>query len=80
MSFSFIKKLPTPEDIRNEYPVDSAIQTLKEKRDQEICDVFTGKSDKFLAISVPALQIMRMLCATICCACVKSRIRFQTRF
>lgn len=53
MSFSFIKKLPTPEDIRNEYPVDSAIQTLKEKRDQEICDVFTGKSDKFLAIIGP---------------------------
>ena len=53
MSFSFIKKLPTPEDIRNEYPVDSAIQTLKEKRDQEIRDVFTGKSDKFLAIIGP---------------------------
>lgn len=53
MSFSFIKKLPTPEDIRNEYPVDSAIQTLKEKRDQEIRDVFTGKSDKFLTIIGP---------------------------
>ncbi len=35
MSFSFIKKLPTPEDIRSEYPVDASIQALKEKRDQE---------------------------------------------
>ncbi len=50
MSFSFIKKLPTPEDIRSEYPVDASIQALKEKRDQEIRDVFTGKSQKFLAI------------------------------
>ena len=53
MSFSFIKKLPTPEDIRSEYPVDASIQALKEKRDQEIRDVFTGKSQKFLAIIGP---------------------------
>ena len=48
MSFEFIKKLPTPEEIRNQYPVDAEIQALKEKRDAEIRDVFTGKSDKFL--------------------------------
>ncbi|MFQ6864121.1 3-deoxy-7-phosphoheptulonate synthase [Blautia sp.] len=53
MSFSFIKKLPTPEDIRSEYPVDASIQALKEKRDQEIRDVFIGKSQKFLAIIGP---------------------------
>ena len=53
MGFSFIKKLPTPEEIRNEYPIDSSIHALKEKRDQEIRDVFTGKSDKFLAIIGP---------------------------
>ena len=53
MSFEFIKKLPTPEEIRNQYPVDAEIQALKEKRDAEIRDVFTGKSDKFLAIIGP---------------------------
>lgn len=53
MSFSFIKKLPTPKEIRREYPVDASIQALKEKQDQEIRDVFTGKSDKFLAIIGP---------------------------
>ena len=53
MSFEFIKKLPTPEEIRNEYPVDADIRALKEKRDAEIRDVFTGKSDKFLAIIGP---------------------------
>lgn len=32
---------------------------LKAKRDQEIRDVFTGKSDKFLAIIGPGLPITR---------------------
>lgn len=53
MAFNFIKKLPTPAEIRNQYPIDAEIQALKEKRDQEIRDVFTGKSDKFLAIIGP---------------------------
>lgn len=53
MGFEFIKKLPTPEEIRNQYPIDADIQTLKEKRDQEIRDVLTGKSNKFLAIIGP---------------------------
>lgn len=53
MGFTFLKKLPTPAEIRNQYPIDTAIQELKAKRDQEIRDVFTGKSDKFLAIIGP---------------------------
>ena len=53
MGFTFLKKLPTPAEIRNQYPIDTAIQELKSKRDQEIRDVFTGKSDKFLAIIGP---------------------------
>ena len=53
MGFEFLKKLPTPEEIRNQYPIDAKIQALKEERDQEIRDVLTGKSDKFLAIIGP---------------------------
>jgi 3-deoxy-7-phosphoheptulonate synthase len=53
MGFEFIKKLPTPEEIRNQYPIDADIQALKENRDKEIRDVFTGKSNKFLAIIGP---------------------------
>ena len=53
MGFEFLKKLPTPEEIRNQYPIDAEIQALKEKRDKEISDVLTGKSDKFLAIIGP---------------------------
>ncbi len=53
MSFEFIKKLPTPDQIREEFPVPDAMQALKEKRDQAISDVFTGRSDKFLVIIGP---------------------------
>ena len=53
MGFDFIKKLPTPEEIRNQYPIDAEIQAIKDARDQELRDVFTGRSDKFLAIIGP---------------------------
>ena len=53
MGFEFIKKLPTPAEIKNQYPVSGEILKIKEQRDAEIKDVFTGKSDKFLAIIGP---------------------------
>lgn len=53
MSFEFIKQLPTPDAIRTEYPVPESLRELKEKRDREISDVLTGKSDKFLVIIGP---------------------------
>lgn len=53
MSFEFIKKLPTPAEIREEYPVPLKIKELKQERDEEIKNVITGKSDKFLVIIGP---------------------------
>ena len=53
MGFTFLKKLPTPAEIRNQYPIDAEIQAVKDARDKELRDVFTGKSDKFLAIIGP---------------------------
>lgn len=53
MSFEFIKKLPTPDEIREEYPLPPALVKLKEERDREIRDVITGKSNKFLVIIGP---------------------------
>ena len=53
MGFEFIKKLPTPTRSATNIPLMQKIKALKEKRDQEIRDVFTGKSDKFLAIIGP---------------------------
>lgn len=53
MGFEFIKKLPTPAEIKSQYPVSDEILRIKEQRDAEIKDIFTGKSDKFLAIIGP---------------------------
>ena len=53
MSFEFVKKLPTPSDIKEQYPVPEKLVALKKERDQEIRDVLTGKSNKFLVIIGP---------------------------
>lgn len=53
MSFEFIKKLPTPDEIRAEYPVPEKVRKIKAERDAEIKKVFTGESDKFLVVIGP---------------------------
>lgn len=53
MSFEFVKKLPTPAEIREEYPLPQDLVKIKEERDAEIADVITGKSNKFLVIIGP---------------------------
>lgn len=53
MSFEFIKKLPTPAEIKEEYPLPPALAAIKEKRDKEIRDVFTGEDDRLVVIIGP---------------------------
>ena len=53
MSFEYIQKLPTPDEIRTEFPLDKELTALKKNRDSMITDVFTGKSDKFLVVVGP---------------------------
>ncbi len=53
MSFEFIQKLPTPDEIRAEYALPQNLIDIKAKRDAEIRDVITGKSNKFLVIIGP---------------------------
>ncbi|MCM1057074.1 MAG: 3-deoxy-7-phosphoheptulonate synthase [Firmicutes bacterium] len=53
MSFEFVKKLPTPAEIREQFPLPEDLVRIKEKRDAEIREVLTGRSDKFLVIIGP---------------------------
>ncbi len=53
MSFEFIKKLPTPAEICAEYALPQELVEQKKRRDAEIRDVITGKSNKFLVIIGP---------------------------
>lgn len=49
----FLRKLPTPQELKEQFPVTPEIMEIKEKRDSEIKDIFTGKNDKFLLIIGP---------------------------
>ncbi len=53
MNMEFLRKLPVPRDIKEQYPLDAESISVKEKRDAEIKAVFEGKSDKFLLIIGP---------------------------
>ena len=53
MSFEFLKEMPTPADIKNEFPLPENLVKLKVDRDDMIKKVFTGESDKFLLVIGP---------------------------
>ena len=53
MSFTYLKELPTADDIKKEFPLSEELKKIKAARDHEIADVLCGKSDKFLAIIGP---------------------------
>lgn len=53
MNATFKRKLPTPDEIKAMYPLDEELTARKKHNDQEIQDIFTGKSDKFLLIIGP---------------------------
>lgn len=53
MNMDFIRKLPIPQDIKQQFPIPDEIMKVKEKRDREIREVFTGESGKFLLVIGP---------------------------
>ena len=53
MGFEYVSKLPTPDEIREEFPLDPKLAAEKNRKDAAIRDVFTGNSDKFLVIIGP---------------------------
>ena len=53
MSFKFIKQLPSPEEIKQEYGLSETATRTKQERDQMVSDIITGASDKFLVIIGP---------------------------
>ena len=49
----FIRKLPIPKELKEQYPLKPEYALKKQARDAEIADVFTGKSDRLLLIIGP---------------------------
>lgn len=53
MGFEYVSKLPTPDEIRAQFPLVPELAAEKARKDAAIRDVFTGDSDKFLVIIGP---------------------------
>ena len=53
MNMDFVRKLPIPKEIKEQFPIPEEVKKVKAERDAAIADVFTGKSDKFLLIIGP---------------------------
>ena len=53
MNMDFIRKLPTPKEIKELYPLNENLKNIKEKNDEEIKKIFLGESDKLLLIIGP---------------------------
>ena len=53
MKMNFHKKLPIPQEVKQEYPLTERMVSIKEKRDEEIRAVFDGTSSKFILVIGP---------------------------
>ena len=53
MSFTFLNQLPTPDEIKRDYPLSPELKKLKKQRDAMISNVITGKDSRFLVIIGP---------------------------
>ncbi len=53
MNMDFKRKLPTPLEIKEMYPLSDELLEVKKKNDEEIQAVFTGNSDKFVLVIGP---------------------------
>lgn len=53
MSFSYLTKIPSSEEIINEMPLSENLKKAKKARDSEIRDIFTQKDKRFILIIGP---------------------------
>jgi len=53
MSFKFLNQLPSPEEIKQAYPLSKELTDLKKNRDKMVNDIIASKDDRFLLIIGP---------------------------
>ena len=53
MSIKINHELPLPEMLKEQYPVSSRVKEVKKKRDEELRDIFTGRSERFIVLAGP---------------------------
>ena len=53
MQMEYIRKLPEPQELMEQFPMDDGLKAVKRKRDEAIKDILSGKDDRFLLIIGP---------------------------
>ncbi len=53
MNMKFFRKLPIPKDIKEEFPISAAVEQARSKTINEIKDILSGSSDKFMLVIGP---------------------------
>ena len=75
MGFSFVTEIPSPDVIRERFPLAPELAARKKERDEEIKKIITGESDKLLA---PARRITRKPLWIMCPVWSRCRRRRRT--
>ncbi|MBR6860469.1 MAG: 3-deoxy-7-phosphoheptulonate synthase, partial [Acidaminococcaceae bacterium] len=53
MQMEFIRKLPSPQELMQDYPLGAEALAVKTARDKEIKDIFSGTDDRFILVIGP---------------------------
>ena len=53
MQMKIKRKLYSPDELKERFPMTERMKTIKDQRDQTIADILSGKSDKMMLIIGP---------------------------
>jgi 3-deoxy-7-phosphoheptulonate synthase len=53
LSFEYVREIPSPEEIREAFPLPEHLKKIKEKRDEEIRSIFYKETDRFFLVIGP---------------------------
>ena len=53
MDMEFLRRLPSPQELKEQFPITKEIEKLKEERDRMIADIFKGNDDRLLLLIGP---------------------------
>lgn len=53
MQMEFIRRLPTPQELMEQFPIDDRVKKIKVERDKAIANIMTGKDNRFLLVIGP---------------------------
>lgn len=53
MEMEFLRKLPTPQELKEQFPVSTEVVAVKAQRDEAIRNIFEGKDDRLILVIGP---------------------------